>query len=182
MGYEQQHVLPPITTPPQLSWYPLRSRHKTVTAFLCELLPLPMNEFTSTSVAVVASVAMSEIDRNSSVTVTFSIYPVGPYFSETIVVSGIHPTLGLDLKYDVDRHSFQLVKMDPVTPSHRLSQWKSRLHYAHILSIDTISVHTIAGERLVICEARSANRESIVVEFTKDDAPKFLSAVGLPQL
>jgi hypothetical protein len=41
MGYEQQPVLPVITTPPPLSWYLLRSQHKTVTPFLCKLRPLP---------------------------------------------------------------------------------------------------------------------------------------------
>jgi hypothetical protein len=47
MGYKPQPVLPAITTPPQLSRYPLHSRHKTVTPFLCKLLPLTMNEFKS---------------------------------------------------------------------------------------------------------------------------------------
>jgi hypothetical protein len=56
-----------------------------------------MNEFTYVPVTVVASVATSDIDRNDSVTVTFSTDPFGPYFPETIVVSGIHQALGLDL-------------------------------------------------------------------------------------
>jgi hypothetical protein len=72
--------------------------------------------------------------------------------------------------------------MDPGTPWHRLSQWKYRLRSAYILSIDTMSVHTIAGVRVVISEARSAKRNSIVIAFTKDDAPNCLSAVGLSQL
>jgi hypothetical protein len=118
MGYEQQPVLPSIATPPQLPWYPLRSRHKKVTQFLCKLIPLPMKEFTSAPVAVIASVAVSDIDRNNSVTVTFSTDPLRPSFPETIVVSGIHPTLGLDLQYDVDRHRCQIIKMEPGTPSH----------------------------------------------------------------
>jgi hypothetical protein len=45
-----------------------------------------------------------------------------------------------------------------------------------------MSVHTIADIGLVISEARAAGRTSIVVVFTKDDAPNCLSAVGLPQL
>jgi hypothetical protein len=45
-----------------------------------------------------------------------------------------------------------------------------------------MSVHTIADIGLVISEARAAGRTHIVVWFTKDDAPNFLSAVGLPQL
>jgi hypothetical protein len=47
MGYYQRSVVPVITTPPPLSRYPMRSQHKTVTPFLCKLIPLPMNEFTS---------------------------------------------------------------------------------------------------------------------------------------
>jgi hypothetical protein len=141
-----------------------------------------MNEFTSAPVAVIASASASDIDRNSSVTVTFSTDPFGQSSPETIIVSGIHPTLGLVLHYDVDRHRCQLIKMDIGAPSHRLPQWKSRLRSAYILSINTMSVHTIADIGLVISEAHAAGRPSIVVVFTKDDAPNFLSAVGLQKL
>jgi hypothetical protein len=131
---------------------------------------------------VITAVTTWDIDRNDSITVTFSTDPFGPSFPETMFVSGIHPTLGLNLHYDVDRHRCQLVTMGPGTPSHRLSQWKSHIGYAYILSIDTMSVYTIADVRLVISEARSANNQSIIVAFTKDNAPNCLSAVGLPQL
>jgi hypothetical protein len=182
MVYEQEHVLPAITSPPPLPRYPLRSRYKSVTPFFCKLLPLPTNEFTSAPLAVVASVTISDIDRNKSVTVTFSTDPFGPSFPETIFVSGIHPTLGLALHYNIDRHRCQLLNTDPGTPLHRLSQCKSRLRYAYILSIGTIPVHTITDVRLIIYEARSSNRSSNIVTFTKDDAPNCLYVVGLPQL
>jgi hypothetical protein len=182
MGYDQEPVLPELINVPPQSRYPFRSRNNSVTPFLCKLLPLPMNEFTSAPAAIIASVSASDIDRNSSVTITFSSDPFGKSFPETIIFSGIHPTLGLVLHYDVDRHRCQLIKMDLGTPSHRLPQWKSCLRSAYILSVDTISVHTIADIGLVISEARAAGRPSIVVVFTKDDAPNSLSAVGLPQL
>jgi hypothetical protein len=161
MGYEQQHVLPLITSPPPLSRYPLRSQHKTVTPFMCKLLPLPMNYCTSSPFIVIASIPTSDIDRNNSITVTFSTDPFVPSFPETILVSGIHPTLGLDLHYDIDRHRCQLISMDPGTPSHRLFQWKSHLWYAYVLSIDTMYIHTVAGVRLVTSEARSSKRTSL---------------------
>jgi hypothetical protein len=182
MGYDQEPVLPALITVPPKSRYPFRSRHNSVTPFLCKLLPLPMNEFTSAPVAVIASVSASDIDRNSSVTVTFITDPFGQLSPETIIISGIHPTLGLVLHYDVDRHLCQLIKLDVGTPSHRLPQWKSRLRSAYILSIDTMSVHTIADIGFVISEARAVGRTSIGVFFTKDDAPNCLSEVGLPQL
>jgi hypothetical protein len=72
--------------------------------------------------------------------------------------------------------------MHPGTRSRQLPQWKSRLRYAYILSIDTISLHTVDNICLVISEARSANIKSVVVAFTKDDAQNSLSAIGLPQL
>jgi hypothetical protein len=81
-----------------------------------------MNEFTSAQDAVIASVSASDIDRNSSVTVTFSTDPFGQSFPDTIIVSGIHPTLGLVLHYDVDRHHCQIIKMDLGMPSLRLPQ------------------------------------------------------------
>jgi hypothetical protein len=156
MGYDQEPVLPEITTAPPKSRYLSRSCHKSVTPFLCKLLPLPMNEFTPSPVAVIASATASDIDHNSSMTVTFITDPFVQSFPETIIVSGIHPTLDLVLHYDVDQHRCQLVKMDLGTPSHRLPQWKSRLHYAYVLSINTMSVHTIADVGLVISEARAA--------------------------
>jgi hypothetical protein len=141
-----------------------------------------MNEFTSAPFDDISSVVISDIDHNNSVTVTFSTDPFGPIFPETIVVSGIHPTLSLDLKYDVDRHHWQLVKMDPDTPSHRLSHWKSCLRYAYILYIDTMSIHTVADMCLAVAEARSSNRKSIIVALTKYESPNCLSAVRFPQL
>jgi hypothetical protein len=182
MGYDQEPVLPALITLPPKSSYPFRSRHNSVTLFLCKLLPLPMNEFTSAPVAVVASVSAYDIDRNSSVTVTFSTDPFGQSFPETIIVSGIHPTLSLVLHYDVDLHRFHLIKTELGTPSHRLPQWKSRLLSAYILSIDTMSVHTIADKGVVISEARASGRTYTAVLFTKDDAPNCLSAVGLTKL
>jgi hypothetical protein len=77
MGYDQEHVLPALLTVPPKSRYPFRSRHNSVTPFLFKLLPLPMNEFISAPVAVIASVSASDIDRNSSVTITFSTDPFG---------------------------------------------------------------------------------------------------------
>jgi hypothetical protein len=182
VGYDQEPVLPALNTAPPKSRYPSRSRHKSVTPFLCNILPLPMNEFTSVPVSVIASATASGIERNSSVTITFSTDPFGQSFPETIIVSCIHPTPGLVLHYDVDRHRCQLVKMDLGTPSHRLPQWKSRLRSAYVLSIDTMSFHTIRDVGLVISKARSAGRTSIVVVFTKDDAPNCLSAVDLTQI
>jgi hypothetical protein len=111
MGFDQEPVLPALTTVPPKSRYPFRLRHNSVPPFLCNLLTLPMNEFTSAPVAVIASASASDIDRNSSVTVTFSTNPFGQFFPETIIISGIHPTLNLVLHYDVDRHRCQLIKM-----------------------------------------------------------------------
>jgi hypothetical protein len=118
MGYELPPLIPAIVTPSPLLQYLICSIHKPVMTFYSKLLPLPMNEFTSDPVAVVTALITSHIDRNNSVTVTFSTEPFDPSFPENILVSVIHPTLGLDLHYDVDRHHCRLIKMDPGTPSH----------------------------------------------------------------
>jgi hypothetical protein len=75
MGYDQEPVLPALLTVPPKSRYPFHSCHNSVTPFVCKLLPLPMNEFTSSPVTVIASVSASGIDSNSSVTFTFSTNP-----------------------------------------------------------------------------------------------------------
>jgi hypothetical protein len=45
-----------------------------------------------------------------------------------------------------------------------------------------MSIHTVDDVHLVISQARSANRKSVIVTFTKDDALNCLAAVDLPQL
>jgi hypothetical protein len=68
------------------------------------MIPLPLHEFTPAPVAVAASLAASsrprhgsDVHRNDGMTVTLSTDPFGPSFPETISVSGIHPSLGLEL-------------------------------------------------------------------------------------
>jgi hypothetical protein len=109
-----------------------------------------------------------------------STNPFGPSFPETITVSGIHPTLGLDIRHDVDRQRCQLVAMTPGTPSHRLPQWKSLLRHAFLLYVDSTAVYTISDVQQEISLARQAAQTSGIVVFTKDEAKNSLSDVGLP--
>jgi hypothetical protein len=104
MGYD----IPSLPLVPlqlsQFALYPKRSHHKCITPFSCTMIPLPLHEFTPAPVAVAASLAASsralhgsDVHRNDGITVTFSTDPFGPSFPETISVSGIHPSLGLEL-------------------------------------------------------------------------------------
>jgi hypothetical protein len=113
-----------------------------------------MNEFTAAPVAVAASLTASYIAHSDGVTVTVSTDHFGPSFPETIPVSGIHRTLGLDLHYDTDRHRCQITKMDPGIPVHHIPQWRSHLRHAFVLSIDQVPVHTISDALQVIAKAR----------------------------
>jgi hypothetical protein len=128
-----------------------------------------MHEFTAAPVAVAASL-------------TESTDPFGPSFPETIPVSGIHPTLGLDLHYDTESHRCQITKIDPGTLSHRIPQWRSHICHAFVLSIDQTPVHTIDFTLQEIAKARQLDNKNVVVSLIKDDAPNCLSEVGLPQL
>jgi hypothetical protein len=168
--------------------YPKRSQNKCITPSSCTLIPLSLHEFTPAPVAVAASVTTSsrplhasDVHRNDGITVTLSTDPFGPSFPETIPVSGIHPSLGLEIRHDMDRQRCQLVAMTPGTPSHRLPQWKSRPRHAFLLSVDTAAVHKISNVHKAIALARQAAQTSIVIVFTKDEAKNTLSAVGLPQ-
>jgi hypothetical protein len=125
--------------------YPTYSQHKCIT-----LIPLPLREFTPAPIIVAASLAAtsrppddSNVHHNDGIMVIVSTDPFGPSFLETITLSGIHPTLGVNVRHDVDRQSFQLVAMMPGTPSHRLPQCKSRLRHAFLISVDSTAVHTI---------------------------------------
>jgi hypothetical protein len=181
MGYELAPVFPVITMLPSVPRYLMRSRHKSVTLFVCKLLPLPTNEFTFVPFAIIASITTLDIDHNDRVTVNFSTDTFVSSFPEMIFVYWIHLTLGINPHYDVDRQRCQLITMDHGPPSYILSQWKSRLRSAYILSIDTVSIHTIANVILIISEARLANKH-VIVAFTKDDALSCLLVVGFTQL
>jgi hypothetical protein len=173
----------------QFAMYPKRSHHKCITPLSCTLISLPLHEFTPAPVAFAASLAASsrplhgsDVHCNYGITVTFSTDPFGPSFPETISISGIHPSLGLELRHDMDRQRCQLVAMTPGTPSHRLHKWKWHLCHAFLLSVDTTSVHTISDVHQAIALARQAAQTSVVIVFTMDEAKNSLSAVGLPQL
>jgi hypothetical protein len=189
MGYD----IPSLPLVPlqlsQFAMYPKRSQHKCITPLSCTMNPLPLHEFTPAPVAVAASLAASsrppcgsDVHRNDGITVTCSTDPFGPSFPEKISVSGIHPSLGLELRHAMDRQQCQLVAMTPGTPSHRLHQWKSRLRHAFLLSVHTTSVHTISDVHQSISLAHQAAHTSVVIVFTKDDANNSLSAIGLPHL
>jgi hypothetical protein len=141
-----------------------------------------MNDFTSALVAVTASIKASDIACSDDTTVTFSADPFGPSLTDTILVSGVHPTLGLDLHYDTKHHMCQITKMDPGAPSHHLPQWRSHLRYAFVLSINQDPVDTIADSLQAFAKAQQLDNITVVVALTNDDAPNCLSAVGLPQL
>jgi hypothetical protein len=72
--------------------------------------------------------------------------------------------------------------MDPGTPGHRIPQWRSCFCHNFVLSINQAPVQTIADELQEIDKAQQLENKTIVVAFTKDDAPNCLSTVGLPQL
>jgi hypothetical protein len=189
MGYDIPSLPLVPLQPLKPSVYPTWSQHKCITPLSCPLIPLPLHEFTPAPVAVAASLAAtsrplrdSDVHRNDGITVTFSTDPFGPSFPEKITVSGIHPTLGLDNRHDVDRQRCQMVAMTPGTPSHRLPQWKSRLRHAFLLSVDSTAVHTILDVQQAIALSRQAAQTSVIVLFAKDEAKNILSDVGLPQL
>jgi hypothetical protein len=117
MGYKIPTLsLSTIGTYIPIFQYPLRCKAFPLTPFIFKLFPLPMNEFTAALVAVAASLTASGIARIDGVTFTFSTDPYGLSFPEMIPVSGIHPTLGLDLHYGTDRHRCKIPKMDHGTP------------------------------------------------------------------
>jgi hypothetical protein len=183
MGYEMPTpLISNIGTPTPISQYPPRCKTLPPKTFICKFFPLPMNEFTATPVAVAVLLTASDIARIDGIMVTFSTDPFGPSFPETTLVSGIHPTLSLDLHYDTDRRRCQITKMDPGTPAHRIPQWRSRLRHDFVPSINQAPVHTIADALQAISKSRQLDNTTIVVVLTKDDAPNCLSAVGLPQL
>jgi hypothetical protein len=144
--------------------------------------PLSKNEFTAATVAAAEFLTSSDISRIDGMTVTFSTDPFWVSFPEMIPVSVIHPTLGLDLHYDTDRHRCQITKMDPGTPAHTIRQWISSLRHAFVPRINKTPVHTIDDSLQAIAKARQLDKKTVDVALTNDDALNCLSLVGLPQL
>jgi hypothetical protein len=126
MGYEiSTTLLSNIDTPTPISQYTRCCKTFPATPFICKFFQLPMNEFTTTLLEVAALITASDIARSDGITVTFSTHPFGPSFPEMISVSGIDPTLIFNLHYDTDRHRYQIIKMDPGTPAHRIPQCRN---------------------------------------------------------
>jgi hypothetical protein len=189
MGYNIPSLPLVPLQPPKPSVYPTRSRHKCITPLPCILILPPLHKFTPTPVAVAASLAVtsrplhaSDVHRNDGIAMTLSTDPFGPSFPETIYVSGIHPTLGIDIRHDMDRQRCQLVAMTPGKPSHLLPQWKLHLCHAFLLSVDTTAVYTILDVHQEIALVLQAAHTYVIIVFAKDDANNSLYGVGLPHL
>jgi hypothetical protein len=125
MGFNIPSMPLVLLQPLKPSLYPIWSQHKCIIPLACTLIPLPLHELTPVPVAVAASLAATsrplhdpDIHINDGITVISSTDPFVPSFPDTIAVSGIHPTLGIVIRHDVDRQRYQLVSMTPGPPSH----------------------------------------------------------------
>ena len=156
---------------------------KPLPALAC-LLPLPLGELTTHTQLQNPNfpAAAAALNAPEVMSIELSGNPFGPSFIESIPLSGIHPTAGLELQLDSLRGRLRLLGCLPGTPAARISRWRSRLRFAYILSVNAIQILTLTDFEQTIATLRSTKSTTCDVCLTFDEIRNNLSASGLPQL
>jgi hypothetical protein len=106
----------------------------------------------------------------------------GTLISETVILKGTHPLLGMGLLPDKDNEScIYLQTVTPNTPMSIIPRWRSRFRGVHLRSINDIPVHSIADVKSIIRDQRQKRKTNITIQLAKPLAPA-MADHGVPQL
>ena len=97
--------------------------------------------------------------------VTINLY--GPSVSETILMKGLHQTLGLLVTNHPEYSNTVILKgIHPGTPAHNhVKQWQSRYHGATISMINQEAVTKSDDVHQIIAQCRRQRKQTITVQF-----------------
>jgi hypothetical protein len=77
----------------------------------------------------------------------------GPVTSESVILKGTHPLLGMNIIPDTDDPTRPcLTNWTQSTPMSATPRWRSRLCGAHVRSVNDIPVHSITDIKTIISE------------------------------
>ena len=108
--------------------------------------------------------------------------PFGPTTTATIRVSGVHPTLGLELDFTDTSHRLILRNCAKSTPAHKIKRWRSTLRNGSLIRIDNKPTPTINDVEAIIEQARLEQKSHLTLTFATDEKVPVHVESGVPQL
>ena len=95
--------------------------------------------------------------------------PYGPTTTVSINVTGVHPTLGLQIDSNTTPGRLVLLNCLKGTPSAKIKRWRSNLRNGNILEIDGEIVSTIKKMEDIIAEARRQQQSEINITIATEE-------------
>ena len=108
--------------------------------------------------------------------------PFVPSFIESIPLSSLHPTAGLELQLDPLCGRFCILGWLPSFPAAGMRCWRSRFCFAYILSVNAVQILTLTDFEQSIATLCSTKFTSCDLFLMFDDIRNNLSTSGLLQL
>ena len=108
--------------------------------------------------------------------------PFGPTTTVTIKVTGIHPTLGLELEHQANNGRLLLRNCAKGTPAHKIKKWRSTLRGGNLLSINTKPVSNLDEIKHHIETARQQKQSTLSLTFATEERIPVHIESGTPQI
>ena len=108
--------------------------------------------------------------------------PYGPNTTVSINITGVHPTLGLQIDSNTTSGRLVLLNCLKGTPSAKIKRWRSTLRNGNILEMDGEIVSTIKKIEEIIAEARRQQKSEIKITIATEERVPIHNDSGTPQL
>ena len=108
--------------------------------------------------------------------------PFGPTTTTEIKITGVHPTLGLELEHQSHNGRMILRNCTKGTPAHKIKKWRSTLRDGNLLRMDNKPVSSPEKVKKIVQEARLQNKSTITLTLaTEERIPVHIDS-GTPQI
>ena len=111
-----------------------------------------------------------------------SFDPFGPTTTAEIKITGVHPTLGLELEEHKKNGRLILRNRAKGTPAHKIKKWRSILRHGNLLRMDDKSVSSISEVQAIIDDARAKRKPTLILTMATEERVPVHVDSGTPQL
>ena len=125
---------------------------------------------------------ISDIPIELPYNIFFSTDPYNNHLKHTVNITGIHKTLGMELKKDVYTGRLQLQACTPGTPVARIPKWRSQLVNSTVLKVNDVPVTTIPEVEQIIKNMRINKESKVTIIFGTVDKVPIHPSYGVPQI
>ena len=108
--------------------------------------------------------------------------PFGPTTTAQIKVTGVHPTLGLELEEQSHNGRLILRNCAKGTPSHKIKKWRSTLRHGILLSVDDKLISNLSDVTTYIEQARHQRKSHLTLTVATEERVPVHTDNGTPQL